>query len=770
MIFDVFPSVKSQRGEVLTQERFIRLTEVDIPMPLMTKIAAGHLELKTQLPVVTWQATFDGRRRLNKYARPSGLFIVDLDHIDGDPHEFYDKLTTTEAWNALADHVYIVHKTPSTHGLRFVVRMFNTAASIAENQRYFCESLQLEYDSVTKDWARCSFLVPYCYFYYINQNIFTDEFDKPINTSYEHDSKTDTSAASTAAAPAAAPMDSSETAAKPAASAPKAGSDLFGNFQTEYRGIPLRLIAAKWMDLHGGIPKVGERNNKVYDLCLDLRYICDFNAHVVAAAVPDYSAEGEWLTQEEILTTARSACSANRGRKIPDDIEKVVALLQGEKHADVETEEEDNADTVFNHLMPQNVVPAVSILPPIFKEYASIAPDDFKAASVMALLPMLGTLGSRLRATYLDGEDQAPSFQVEVEAPMASGKSFARRIYQNVMRKVREKDAIFRAEEDQYLKELRAAINAKKQPEQKTFPIRITAPTTSVSKLLERIKNAQGAHVFSFTDEIRVVIDAMKRGSFGDLRALMRNAFDGAEFGQDYKSDHSTNALVEVMYNTLHCGTPAEYQKLYANNEDGSVSRIIFATLPDQSFKEMPRFKKLTANQLAEINSQINRLDEVTMKDDEVQPIYMLKDFDFVNEWASSWIKGKRRLAKQFGDKTLDTFMKRSAVVGFRAAMLAWFLFGKDNKTNRKKTVEFAEFVAEYMVSQLCRRYRIAEVSNTIAYYYVWVKLGNVFTFTDVERARIESQCKSERKMIILRWKKNGLIEKISFDTFKKKI
>ena len=770
MIFDVFPSVRAQKGEVLTQERFIKLTEVDIPMPLMSKIAAGHLELKTQLPVVTWQATFDGRRRLNKYARPSGLFIVDLDHIDGDPHEFYDKLTTTEAWNALADHVYIVHKTPSTSGLRFVVRFFNTAASIAENQKYFCESLQLDYDSVTKDWARCSFLVPFCYFYYINQNIFTDEFEKPVNDAYQSVDMADNAPAGTAPAPDADNMAAAEAAEGTAQKTPKRGADLFGNFQTDYRGIPLRVIATKWMDLHGGIPKVGERNNKVYDLCLDLRYICDFNPHVVAAAVPDYSAEGEWLSQEEILTTARSACSANRGRKIPDDIEKVVALLQGEKKTDVETEEEDNPDTVFAHLMPQNAVPVVSLLPPVFKEYASVAPDDFKAASVMALLPMLGTLGSRLRATYLDGEDQAPSFQVEIEAPMASGKSFARRIYQNVMRKVREKDMVFRAEEDQYLKELRAAINQKKQPEPKSFPIRITAPTTSVSKLLERIKNAQGAHVFSFTDEIRVVIDAMKRGSFGDLRALMRNAFDGAEFGQDYKSDHSTNALVEVMYNTLHCGTPAEYQNLYKNNEDGSVSRIIFATLPDQSFKEMPRFKKLTANQLADINKHIDRLNAVTMIDDEVQPLHFVKDFDFVNDWAAKWIKDKRRLAKKYGDKTLDTFMKRSAVVGFRAAMLAWFLFGKDNKTNRKKTVEFAEFIAEYMVSQLCRRYRVAEVSNTIKYYNIWVKLDDVFTYSDVSKAKDGTMVKSDRSLIIHRWRENGLIEKVAFDTFRKKV
>ena len=776
MTLDFFRSKEAQKGQPMTRELFIRTTEQGFDMSVMERIAKGEKELKGRLPGVTWQATFGGHRRLNRLAQPNGLFMVDLDHLDMDVKEYYRQLTMSDAWNRVKDHLYVAHITPSRAGLRLVFSFFNVHLSIQENQNYVFNTLSIPEKYIDKgvhDWARFSYLVPRCYFLYLNSDIFDKEINpKPINTKYDDSQETQNTAGAISGTPAtvAAPaVDSGEAAAQPAAPAAKAGSDLFGNFQTEYRGISLKTIAEKWMELNGGIPKVGERNNKVYDMCLDLRYICDFNAHVVAAAVPDYSAEGEWLSQEEILTTARSACSANRGRKIPDIIDKIVALLQGTKEADNE-EEDEQTDNVFDHLMPQNAVPVVSLLPPIFREYASIAPDDFKSASVMALLPMLGTLGSRLRATYLDGEDQAPSFQVEIEAPMASGKSFARRIYQNVMRKIREKDAIFRAEEDQYLKELRAAINAKKQPEQKTFPIRITAPTTSVSKLLERIKNAQGAHVFSFTDEIRVVIDAMKRGSFGDLRALLRNAFDAAEFGQDYKSDHSTNALVEVMYNTLHCGTPAEYQKLYANNEDGSVSRIIFATLPDQSFKEMPRFKKLTANQLADINKHIDRLNAITMNGDEVQPIHMLKDFEFVNDWASRWIKEKRRLAKKFNDKTLDTFMKRSAVVGFRAAMLAWFLFGKDNKTNRKKTVEFAEYIAEYMVSQLCRRYRVAEVSNTIRFYMVWVKLGDVFTYSDVSKVKDETMVKSERRQIIKVWKKTGLIEKIASDTFKKKI
>ena len=88
--------------------------------------------------------------------------------------------------------------------------------------------------------------------------------------------------------------------------------------------------------------------------------------------------------------------------------------------------------------------------PPIFREFVAIAPQDFKKATVVALLPMLGTLGSRLRATYLDGVVQTPSFQCEIEAPMASGKSFANRVDEVVMGDVRKQDTIYRKKEQAY--------------------------------------------------------------------------------------------------------------------------------------------------------------------------------------------------------------------------------------------------------------------------------------------------------------------------------
>lgn len=330
MTLDFFRSKEAQKGQPMTRELFIRTTEQGFDMSVMERIAKGEKELKGRLPGVTWQATFGGHRRLNRLAQPNGLFMVDLDHLDMDVKEYYRQLTMSDAWNRVKDHLYVAHITPSRAGLRLVFSFFNVHLSIQENQNYVFNTLSIPEKYIDKgvhDWARFSYLVPRCYFLYLNSDIFDKEINpKPINTKYDDSQETQNTAGATSGTPAtvAAPaVDSGEAAAQPAPATTKAGSDLFGNFQTEYHSIPLKSIAEKWMELNGGIPKVGERNNKVYDMCLDLRYICDFNPHVVAAACPDYSAQGEWLSQEEILTTARSACSANRGRKIPDIIEKI---------------------------------------------------------------------------------------------------------------------------------------------------------------------------------------------------------------------------------------------------------------------------------------------------------------------------------------------------------------------------------------------------------------------------------------------------------------
>ena len=79
-------------------------------------------------------------------------------------------------------------------------------------------------------------------------------------------------------------------------------------------------------------------------------------------------------------------------------------------------------------------------LPPIFKQYYDVAPDDFKQAAVLCLLPILGTLGSRLRGEYMNHKVESPSFMVSLEAPQASGKSFIESMSDRCLRQLKKKD------------------------------------------------------------------------------------------------------------------------------------------------------------------------------------------------------------------------------------------------------------------------------------------------------------------------------------------
>ena len=53
-------------------------------------------------------------------------------------------------------------------------------------------------------------------------------------------------------------------------------------------------------------------------------------------------------------------------------------------------------------------------------EIADHAPEEFKEASLIASMPMLGTLATGIRAKYRDGELNSASFIVSIEAPQAS--------------------------------------------------------------------------------------------------------------------------------------------------------------------------------------------------------------------------------------------------------------------------------------------------------------------------------------------------------------
>ena len=129
-------------------------------------------QLKKKLPYVTYMAEFKGNIRKNENAIPTGLFMMDYDHV-GDPEEFYNThVKGREKEWAIA----LCHRTPSGEGLR-IVACLPQGMNIPRAQAWMGGLLgRMDYDKAVRDPARASFLPPEsALLYYDEDLLFADD-------------------------------------------------------------------------------------------------------------------------------------------------------------------------------------------------------------------------------------------------------------------------------------------------------------------------------------------------------------------------------------------------------------------------------------------------------------------------------------------------------------------------------------------------------------------------------------------------------------------
>lgn len=749
MKFTIFDSAKAQKGQPCTLDMFTEYSLSPRVEDLCIRIAREEDPekrgiLKKGLPVITWQAAFDGRR-VNKEAKPSGLFMLDIDHVDN-PGKFYEeKLCGTDTKTRLG--IMYVGMTASRHGLRIVAKCRKEYSTIEQCQRWLASELGTEYDSCCKDWARSSFVVHDSYTYYIDGAIFTAEPEEGTVYSVEQ---------------AAQPNIEMEEALRGNFNYDNAESPdtdqregLFGGPE-DYNGISYEQIAKEWLESTGGEPIKGTRNTRLYQLATRMRYITDFNESTLLRVLPRYG-----LSEDEMRQLIHSAAGSTRAQSMPLDLQDVLKSIERRKELS-----DSNVDLAEEIITDTEKTPR---LPPLLRQWWEIAPEDFKTPVVLCQLPILGALGSRLRSTYLDGKVHSPSFQVSLEAPQASGKSFIVRLVNYELALMMAHDEEEREKERAYsekaaeMKLLNIKVTAENKDEiLGTKPksiIRYVPATMSITKLLMRMENAQGLHLFALAEEVDTVLKAFKRG-FSSFSDALRVSFDNGLYGQDYASDNSFSGIIPLYYNTLFSGTPKAMRRFYPDVEDGLVSRVLFVTFPDQFGKKMPIWATFTEEQKRVVDVNLVRLNEISIQGDEVQPEHHMK-LNFLNKALEEWIGKQQALAVKDNDRTRDIFCRRAAVVGFRAGMLAFFLWGeKATPPIRRNTIAFAIWVANNMLNQHMLRFNVTEShSNVNKWEDVFNKLGDTFTREDCEKALTAAGYDSPVKTVLYKWRLLGVIQ-----------
>lgn len=522
-----------------------------------------------------------------------------------------------------------------------------------------------------------------------------------------------------------------------------------------YEDIPYSSIARAWLAQRGieGDAAEGSRNTMLYQMARDLRYICDFNVEKMLAVLPHWG-----LPDDEARQALQSATSSPRGTEIPKGVQNIIEQL----HKSESDEPEEVVD--------KNPLPAE--LPPLFDTIARRY-KMFPKTAVLAALPAVGTLLSQLRAKYADGRTQSPIFFTVVQAPQASGKSFARELSDWLMEPIKANDQLERAREQEYKEKARKAKNAKEQPDDPHAIVRCLPATVSNAVLLKRADYAGELALYTFAEEIDTIVRSNKSGAWAQKNDIYRMAFDGAEWGQDYMAENSYAAVVKLHYNLLFLGTPLAVSGFFKRVEDGMASRFIVCHLPDNRGEAIQKETPLSIGLRNRVSAIIKRAFEEGSGKDEISAS-LPKTLQALDKWQMERIAEFDRDPDNFA---LDILRRRSAVIGFRAAMLAWWL------CDRKETdvvTDFALWVASEVLAQqlvhfgedmnrieresLEKMQNLENKARNGRNGRLLAELPEAFSKSDVIVARKRLGFEGRVEYVLSRWLKRGLIAKSETD------
>ena len=553
-----------------TIDQIARLYEIRDKRPDRKEWADKTIaQAKRSLPVITPMAYFKDNKRKVENAIPSGFNMIDVDHISN-VREMWEQIRSKE----LPFKVALVHITPSGRGLRIIFRQ-PEALSIAEAQAEFAKACGVVHDEVTKDLARCSFLVPKKYILLADYSLL---FADVKNV-------------------AMPPQNEQEEAERPEheADANEAKNEVKAvEYSDTYKNIPYdEIIKLLLFNLgYDETPTEGERNQALYTLTRNLRYICDFNVDRILAILPDWG-----LGKEEVRATVTSAVNSVRKETMPKQLAQIIKGLSNQY---LSLGEQYTAD--WDYVVSEEGM---------IGEFVKIQPKYLKNAAYLASMTCFATLLTRLRGRGMNGDKIAPNFMVTISAPQATGKSFMTKVFEQICSPIKKEDDRQRKIKRDIEKENKR--NAEKEDyEEKEFEgaIRLLPTNTSNRVLIERMDKAKGQHLMICAEEIDSITKSEKAGKWSEKSDVYRLAYDNSFWGQDYASDNSYNAVVRLYLNLLFSGTPLAVSRFFSDIENGLITRFLFCDLPDTFGQKRPQRIKMDADVKKSIDEKLTALFE----------------------------------------------------------------------------------------------------------------------------------------------------------------
>ena len=523
-------------------------------------------------------------------------------------------------------------------------------------------------------------------------------------------------------------------------------------YEQTYDGVPYEEITKALVDLMGGAPAHGNRNNFIYrEACL-LRYICNSEAAWIKQVIEIFGED-----EAKAFASVESACKVAQSSEMPQLVKLAIELARKNYLAKQATEKAG----IYAEVPPQ--LPAK--LPKLIKLLTSKVEDDFKAPVAMAVFPPLAAHLKGVNFRYIDNQVHEAAMMNLLVAPMSSGKSAVNGPIDCIIEDLVQMDKVNRQKEQEWKDEVNTMGDNKKKPVRpEDICIRIVSPDLTRAAYIQRLDDAQkagGAYLYCKMDEV----DMLKK--FNDPSQLIRLCWDNSEDGQERVGTKSVTARVKTRFNWNASSTIAVTQKFFSVREvaDGAVSRLSLATIIRPEFAPYPvvgEYDALFKSQLAPYIHQLN----ATSGFKECRKARQL-----IERLGSELME----LAQLAYNKPYAEFAKRSLANGFRRAMVLYLANGE----KWEKAIE--DFIVWSVKYDLWCKMRFfgnqmqeaIDADNRSIYHASGVSNLLLFVHDTFDKAEIQEVCmvhgtKTKLAVLLCTWKKRGFIVKNEDGTFSK--
>ena len=540
------------------------------------------------------------------------------------------------------------------------------------------------------------------------------------------------------------PVESEEEKARKAANAVQ--------YEQTYDGVPYEEITKALVDLMGGAPAHGNRNNFIYrEACL-LRYICNSEAAWIKQVIEIFGED-----EAKAFASVESACKVAQSSEMPQLVKQAVELARKNYLAKQATEKAG----IYADVPPQ--MPAR--LPKLIKLLTSKVPADFKAPVAMAVFPPLAAHLKGVNFRYIDNQVHEAAMMNLLVAPMSSGKSAVNGPIDCIIDDLVQMDKVNRQKEQDWKDEVNTMGDNKKKPVRpEDICIRIVSPDLTRAAYIQRLDDVQkagGAYLYCKMDEV----DMLKK--FNDPSQLIRLCWDNSEDGQERVGTKSVTARVKTRFNWNASSTIAVTQKFFSVREvaDGAVSRLSLATIFLPEFAPCPVVGNYDAQFKSQLAPYIHQLNAASGS----------KECRKVRQLIERLGSELMELAQLAYNKPYAEFAKRSLANGFRRAMVLYLANGE----KWEKAIE--DFIVWSVKYDLWCKMRFfgnqmqeaIDADTRSIYHASGVSNLLLFVHDTFDKAEIQNVCmvhgtKTKLAILLCNWKKRGFIVKNDDDTFSK--